>query len=171
MRGKTYTLSENGFLQLVCLLKSGGKWLLPSPLSVRASDFLRAREEWIKKGLAQLDFDGKLHPDRDFARTYYNIAQARAAQKYESGKETVYQLRGPVDILLIRSVEEGWELCLRPPLEGLLWVVPLKEQGRGRLTTLAVRDGRERLMETELSAARQLPRELIAHMTLFFGEE
>ena len=71
----------------------------------------------------------------------------------------------------IRSVEEGWELCLRPPLEGLLWVVPLKEQGRGRLTTLAVRDGRERLMETELSAARQLPRELIAHMTLFFGEE
>lgn len=86
MRGKTYTLSENGFLQLVCLLKSGGKWLLPSPLSVRASDFLRAREEWIKKGLAQLDFDGKLHPDRDFARTYYNIGQARAAQKYEGVK-------------------------------------------------------------------------------------
>ncbi len=171
MRGKSYILSENGFRQLLSLLGSEGKWLLPKPLSKSAADFLRARDEWMRKGYAQLDFDGKLYPDRGFARTYHNITEARAAQRYESPEETVYQLRGPVDLLRIRSVKEGWELALRPPLDGLFWAAELKEKEKGRLMTVTVRDGEEKVMETSLSEEERLPEALIGHMALFFGEE
>ena len=81
----------------------------------------------------------------------------------------VHYLRGPVDLLRIGAVQDGnrvLELC-RPGT--VLWLVKEKllPEGKGSLVTLGRRDDSGRL-ETELSAASDLPGVLTAHLNLFY---
>lgn len=162
-------LSENGFLQLLKTSGYAGNWLLPESADCSAGAFLKAREEWRRLGLAELDFDGKLHPSRPLARLIYNIAHAEAALRYQNEEICVHYLRGPVDLLRIGAVQDGnrvLELC-RPGT--VLWLVKEKllPEGKGSLVTLGRRDDSGRL-ETELSAASDLPGVLTAHLNLFY---
>ncbi len=164
-------LSENGFLQLLRTSGHAGNWLLPEPASFSAETFLKAREEWRSLGLAELDFDGKLHPFRPLARLLYNIAHAEAALLYQNREECVHYLRGPVDLLRIETGRDGsrtLELC-RPGTVLLLAKEKLLPEGRGSLVTLGKQAGDGRL-ETELSAAQDLPKILTAHLKLFYAQ-
>ena len=162
-------LSENGFLQLLKTSGYAGSWLLPESADRSAGAFLKAREEWRRLSLAELDFDGKLHPSRPLARLLYDIAHAEAALRYQNEEICVHYLRGPVDLLRIGAVQDGnrvLEFC-RPGT--VLWLVKerILPEGRGSLVTLGRRDDSGRL-ETELSASPDLPEILTAHLNLFY---
>lgn len=128
MRTVPVSMSEPALAQLAGTLGLSGKWFLPES-DGGPGEFIKAREEWEKEGLAQLDFDGSLHPVPRFARMLYNLTHARSAMLYESGEEKVLFLKGTADVLMLvqRKRKGSWELALRPFHEALWQIRQLAE--------------------------------------------
>lgn len=119
MRTQAIVLSDRGLCQAVRTLRLPERLLLPDSAGT-AADFLQARQEWEAAGLAELDFDGTLHPQPRFARMLYNLTHVRSMLRLRREGETVLYVRGPVDLLrLCRKTEAEWQLALRPLAEAL----------------------------------------------------
>ena len=76
MRTQAVDLSHRALCQMLQSLNLPERLLLPEETGT-AADFLRAREEWEKAGLAEPDFDGTLHPQPRFARMLYVLTHVR----------------------------------------------------------------------------------------------
>lgn len=114
MRTMPVSMSEPALAQLAGTLGLTGKYFLPE-IGGGPEEFIKARGEWEKEGLAKLDFDGSLHPKPQFARMLYNLKHVQSALQYEGEEGKTLFLKGPVDVLVLERSKEtgGWELALR----------------------------------------------------------
>lgn len=130
MRTQAIVLSDRGLCQTVQTLQLPERLLLPDQAGT-AADFLQARQEWEEAGLAELDFDGTLHPQPRFARMLYNLTHIQSMLRLRREGETVLYVRGPVDLLrLCRKTEGEWKLALRPLAEALVSLQQAWADGR-----------------------------------------
>lgn len=167
-RMKIGTTQLTGFL--LTMLGCGRKWNLPRPDfpgTVDAGGLLQIRQELENTGLVELDFDGKLHPTREFARMAYNITHAKAAMGWKADGELIY-LRGPVDDLLLCCEHDLWTMELAQPSQVILWVKELiKEKTVGTVWAMGEPDE----IPKEVSIARETDSTevLIALLDIYFG--
>ena len=176
MRTYPITLSHSAVTQLVHTLQLSGRWLLPCEVPPSAQDFLRARSEWEQAGLAELDFDGSLHPQPVFARMLYNLTHAGGAMRLcDADERTLLYIRGPVDLLRLQQTGGAWTLALRPSSEVYHWAKEyLLTATCGHLSTEGIRDGAPCTLQAELSQElvsgdSRIPL-LNEHLLLFYRE-
>ncbi len=169
------TMSLDAFEATLQLLGCAGKHLLPGMSATGAEQtdsFLRGREELCINGWAEMDFDGKVSPSREFARLIYAISHAQGAICLELPEKTQWYLRTPVEMLKIQQEKNMITLERQGGRVFLPWiretVLPAPE---GTITTLQ----KEQICKTSLSefpASSELRgRELVKHLSLFFGKE
>lgn len=122
MQTPSIRLSELALSQLLATVSDAELPLLPEA-AYSAKAFLLARDEWEKLGLVELDFDGALHPQPQFARMLHNLMKWRSVLRVSDSKGETYFVRGPVDLLQIRQGgKDSWQIALRPLTEAR-WLV------------------------------------------------
>ena len=142
MRTQAVDLSHRALSQMLQSLNLPERLLLPEEPGT-AADFLRAREEWEKAGLAEPDFDGTLHPRPRFARMLYVLTHVRGMLRLRrvpgqgempgppdaAGDMEIF-VRGPVDLLWLARQEDGsWKMALRPLTEVLNRLLRIYREG------------------------------------------
>lgn len=165
---KIGTTRLTGFL--LTMLGCGGKWNLPCPdpnENVDAGKLLQIRKELEDTGLVELDFDGKLHPTKEFARMAYNITNARGALGWKADRERIC-LRGPVDDLVLCCEQDQWTMELARPSQVIYWVRELlQEKAVGTAWAMCEPEATPREVFTDMEAD---PAEAFAQLLdIYFG--
>lgn len=164
-------MSSTAFSATLHLLNVPGTCMLPKPEN-HTETFLQGRNELCEKGLAELDFDGKITPDRSFARLLYDISNAVSAIRLERPGATLWYLLAPTEMLFIGLEKETVHLQRRKATTLLPWiremVLPVKS---GILTTVRAQKTRQAFAEEYLSEDMAWAKEIVKHLALFFGKE
>lgn len=183
---KTIIMSRDAFMALLTLYQCGGKHLLPEGFKTgneAMRQFLKGRQELCENGLAELDFDGKVYPTREFARFSYTIPRTLSVMHFQHGascQETQskfcvqeWYLRGPIELMRITETDEGFTLTISSVDDLLTWVKEnlYATSCEGRLHT----QSRQGSLEAELSMTKPGRKErvhiLAGHMCLYFEKE
>ena len=109
-------IQENDFKRLTAYFGLSGKWCLPEVPPLSDELYVEARDSWMNAGMAEMDFDGSLKFVRPYNRLFYNLVNPRGGLLYEDGQVCLRFLRGPVDLLMIETSEDGktYTLSLKP---------------------------------------------------------
>lgn len=172
---KSVSLSGAAFQSTLHLLKRSGAHLLPkgNPVAAQETDaFLTGRDELCRQGWAELDFDGKITPSRDYARLIYGIAHAEASMRLELTCGTQWYLLAPTEMLFVEQTGDTFRLERRKGQTLMPWLrkTALTVE-RGTLTTLRGRQTRSALLGQFDPGSGNRATELVKHLSLFFGRE
>lgn len=172
---KCAAMSEMAFQATLHLLNRSGAYLLPK--STHAVDketdaFLLGRDELCTRGWAELDFDGKVIPSKEYARLIYDIAHAEASLRLESPDQAQWYLLAPTEMLFIEQAGDSFRLERRKGQTLMPW---LRENAlavvEGTLTTLRSDQTRNALLGQFEPDSQSRATEIVKHLSLFFGRE
>lgn len=169
------TMSMEAFEATLQLLGCSGKHLLPDISATGAEQtdaFLCGREELCKNGWAEMDFDGKISPSREFARLIYATSHDQGVIYLELPEKNQWCLRTPVEMLWIQQEKKTVTLERQGGRAFLPWiretVLPAPE---GTITTLQKEEIRKASLAQFPASSELRARELVRHLSLFFGKE
>lgn len=89
------------------------KYLAPEDVQ-DVSKYVEARDEWMEKELAELDFDGKVYPSASFMRLLYVVTHKRAVSIWRESGCMNFWINGEPEILKIHIAGEQAHLQLQP---------------------------------------------------------
>lgn len=106
---KQLSMSIQAFDTTMQLLGGTGQWLLPAFVRKNGQGseaYLSGRDELCRSGWAELDFDGKLHPTREFSRMIFSLTHLRGLLRLELEEETCWYLRSTVEMMVLSCRED-----------------------------------------------------------------